>query len=192
MRKKIQNYSYKNSYFYHVSRFNYENQFFFFFFWYHQKSITIKLLKSYNIWDNIWYIFILVPFIVSCFRDLCVIYWSWILKFCKTVSFICDIFWDLEVLQNIQKTCESVIFSSFAHWRTATCTAHMWLIFRFCNETIHTESESTPHFLIFNAHKSFIDIILYPLLKNFCFKFIFLDLSRSNNENNGKYLLQLI
>ena len=64
--------------------------------------------------------------------------------------------------------------------------------FRFCNETIHTESESTPHFLIFNAHKSFIDIILYPLLKNFCFKFIFLDLSRSNNENNGKYLLQLI
>ena len=102
------------------------------------------------------------------------------------------LFWDLEVLQNIQKTCESVIFSSFAHWRTATCTAHMWLIFRFCNETIHTESESTPHFLIFNAHKSFIDIILYPLLKNFCFKFIFLDLSRSNNENNAKYLLQLI
>ena len=95
-----------------------------------------------------------------------------------------------EVLAALQKIQKSFIFSNFAHRRTARFIAHMWLISKFCNETIHIESESTPNFMIFNTHKIFIDIFI-NVIKNFCFKFIFLDLSRSNNESNDKYLLQL-
>ena len=80
IKEKIQNYSYKNSCFYHdVSRFNYENQInlnLIFPFWYHQSQLKIplhrwKVITFDIIFDNIF--LYLVQFIVSCFRDLCVI-----------------------------------------------------------------------------------------------------------------------
>ena len=151
-----------------MSRFNYENQInlnLIFPVWYHQKSIndTIALLKSYIIWYNIWYN-ICISCSVYCFmfsRSLCnlmilnfeifqngFLYMWYVLRF-RSISCI---------TKHTKNLWKSVIFSNFAHWRIATCPAHRWLISRFCNETIHTESESTPHFMILNTHKSFIDI----------------------------------
>ena len=102
-----------------MSRFNYENQInlnLIFPFRYHQKSIkdTIARLKSYNIKYNTWYN-IFISCSVYCFifsRSLCNLM---ILNFeiFQNGSFICDMFWDLEVLpalQNIQKACERVLF----------------------------------------------------------------------------------